>query len=331
MSGISARPADRYARLLSVGGFRPSRVVTNEEMCTMVDSTPEWIEQRTGIVERRWCTPEETLEVMALEASRRALERSGLQPSHIDVVLLASVSHYRQFPALAPQLATKLGIDGPGAFDIGAGCAGFCHGLALADSLVRTRQAEHVLVIGAERLSDITDVTDRGTAFLLADGAGAVVVGPSEAPGIGPVVWGSDGSQSSVIEQRTTWQDAVATSDWPWITMQGNKVFRWAITAIAERAAQAISAAGMTPKDLDVFIPHQANNRIIDSMLKHLTLDEHTVIARDIRHLGNTSSASIPLAMDSLLSSGQARSGQTALTIGFGAGLVYAGQVVVLP
>ncbi|MGL4830998.1 MAG: beta-ketoacyl-ACP synthase III [Propionibacteriaceae bacterium] len=322
----------RFSRLLSVGGYRPERVVTNADLIAMgLESTDDWIVQRTGIHERRWAQPHESVKYMATAAAQTALARAGLDPSSIDVVIVATVSHYKQTPALAPELAYELGATTAAAYDIGAGCAGFCYGVGQADALVRAGAAQHVLVIGAERLMDFINPLDRSTGFLFGDGAGAVVVGPSQHPGISKTIWGSDGSRCDVITNTATWQDAFATQEWPWITMDGQPVFRWATGTIAHRSHDILSAAGITPEELDVFIPHQANNRIIDSMLRHLHLPESVTVARDIAYLGNTSSASIPLAMESMLDKGEATAGQTALLVGFGAGLVYAGQVVELP
>lgn len=317
----------KYSRLLSVGGARGSRVVSNEEMCTMIDSTPEWIEQRTGIVERRWVTDEEDALTLALEASGKALERSGLDISQIDTVIVSTVSHYMNTPSMAAILAHKLGMAAPAAFDISAACAGFSYGVGMADALVRAGNAKYVLVVGSEVLSRYTDFNDRSTAFLFGDGAGAVVVGPSDEPAIGPTVWGSEPAAHDVI----TIDDWREVEGQPFIHMEGRQVFRWATTVTADKTKEALELAGLTPEELDVFIPHQANNRITDSMLRHLKLPEDVVVARDIHHMGNTSAASIPLAMEALLESGQAKSGQTALIIGFGAGLVFAGQVVTLP
>lgn len=320
-----------YAKLLSVGGYRGSRVVDNAEMCTMIDSTPEWIEQRTGIVERRWATEEETPLFMGVAAAKKAIERAGLTPADIDAVVVATVSHFRQTPSLACYLAAELGITSPAAFDISAACAGFCYGVGIAESMVRSGSATNVLVVGVEALTKVTDFKDRGTAFLFSDGAGAAVVGPSDTPGFGPVVWGSDPSQAEVIE-IDDWNDVDPdTQKGPYIHMEGQKVFRWATTFIAQKTKEALHVAGLEPDQLDAFIPHQANNRITDSMLRHLKLPERVVVARDIVHMGNSSAASVPLAMEALLESGEASSGQTALIIGFGAGLAFAGQVVVLP
>ncbi|MGB7963978.1 MAG: beta-ketoacyl-ACP synthase III [Propionicimonas sp.] len=328
---LKASVGSPYARILSVGSAVPSRVLDNEQMIAHIDSSDEWIRKRTGIIERRWIGEDETIETLSLTAARQAIERAGLQPAEIDGLILSTISHYHQTPALAPQLAHALGLVDPVAYDISAACAGFCYGLAQAEALVRAGQARYVLVIGAETISEMTDVTDRGTAFLFSDGAGAVIVGPSETNGIGPVVWGSDGGQADAIWQTTSWRDAVRDGTWPMLAMNGQAVFKWATGFIANAAKKCLDEAGITPEELDVFIPHQANNRITDTLLRYLKLPEKVVVARTIQTLGNNSAATIPMAMDALLTSGEAKSGQTALIIGFGAGLVYAGQVVTLP
>jgi len=306
-------------------------VIPNEFLLQFIDSSDEWITQRTGIKERRWIAEDENITTLCLAAARSAIERSGIAVDQIDAVILSTISHYHQTPALAPQLATELGIPDAAAFDISAACAGFSYGLAQAEALVRGGQARHVLLIAGETISEMTDVTDRGTAFLFGDGAGAAIVGPSETNGIGPVVWGSDGSQAGAIWQTRGWQAAVAEGIWPNLGMDGRAVFKWATGFIAQAAKKCLDEAGITADELDVFIPHQANDRITDTLLRYLKLPEKVVVARTIRQLGNNSAATIPMAMDALLTSGEARSGQTALIIGFGAGLVYAGQVIILP
>jgi len=328
---LKASTGAAYARILSVGSATPSKVIDNEYLLQFIDSSDEWITQRTGIKERRWVAEGETIETLCLEAAGKAIERSGIEASKIGAVILSTISHYHQTPALAPKLAAELGIGDAAAYDISAACAGFSYALAQAESIVRAGQAEYVLVIAGETISHITDLTDRGTAFLFGDGAGAVVVGPSETNGIGPVIWGSDGAQEGVIWQTADWQKAVAEGTFPKLGMDGRAVFKWATTFIAGAAKKALDAAGIGPDQLDVFIPHQANNRITDTLLRYLKLPEHVVVARTIQHLGNNSAATIPMAMDALLSSGEAKSGQTALIIGFGAGLVYSGQVITLP
>ncbi|HMR13719.1 MAG TPA: beta-ketoacyl-ACP synthase III [Arachnia sp.] len=319
----------QYARLLSVAGARGSRVVTNEEMCTMIDSTPEWIQQRTGITERHWVAEGEDAETLGVEAATKAIERAGLQPADIDAIIVSTVSHYQQTPSLACIIAGKLGLGSPAAFDVSAACAGFCYGVSLAESMVRAGSATNVLVLGVEVLSRYTDVNDRSTAFLFSDGAGAVVVGPSDVPAIGPTVWGSKPEAARVIE-IDDWR-GVDPEVGAHIHMDGREVFKWATTAIVQKAVETLEASGLTPDELDCFIPHQANNRITDSMLRHLKLPEGVVVGRDIVRMGNSSAASIPLAMEALLESGQAKSGDSALIIGFGAGLVFAGQTLTLP
>lgn len=327
---IAAGVGAPYARLLSVASYVPSRVVDNAEMCTFIDSSDEWIQQRTGIAERRWVGEGETVETMALAAARTAVERAGIDPADIGAVIVSTVTYFHQTPSLAAKLAYELGTNGA-AFDISAACAGFCYGLAQAESLVRSGAAKYAVVIGVEELSRFTDIHDRSTAFLFADGAGAAVVGPSETNGIGPVVWGSDGSQADAINQTSEWSEAMQGGTQPYIAMDGRAVFKWASGFIADATKKVLEVAQLSPKELDVFIPHQANNRITDAMLRHLKLPENVVVARTIKQFGNNSAASVPMAMDQLLSTGQAKSGQTALLIGFGAGLVYAGQVVTLP
>ncbi|MGZ4492139.1 MAG: beta-ketoacyl-ACP synthase III [Nocardioidaceae bacterium] len=322
-----------HAAILGIGAYRPSRVIPNADIIDAIDSSDEWIQQRSGIKQRRWATPEETVQMMSVESSRRALASAGIDVAQIDAIVVATVSHMFQTPAVATAIAHELGADRPAAFDISAACAGFCHGVALASDMVRGGSAKHVLVIGVERLSDLTDVGDRGTAFIFADGAGAAVVGPAAEPGIGPVVWGSDGEQFDLIRQREDWRDVIKMDVpvMPHLTMQGNPVFRWASFEMAKIAQQTLDRTGITVDDIDVFVPHQANMRIIDAMARSMKLPERVKVARDIAEQGNTSAASIPLALDRMIQEGEAKSGDTALLIAFGAGLAYAAQVVKVP
>ena len=322
-----------HTAILGLGTYRPSRLIPNADIVEAIDSSDEWIQQRSGIKTRRWANPEETVQAMSVAASRQAMERAGIEPAQIDGVIVATVSHMFQTPAVATAIAHELGTNRPAAFDISAACAGFCHGVALASDMVRAGSAKHVLVIGVERLSDLTDVGDRGTAFIFADGAGAAVVGPSDEPGIGPVVWGSDGEQFDLIRQKEDWRDVLEQEHptMPHLVMQGNSVFRWASYEMAKIAQATLDRSGLTVDDLDVFVPHQANMRIIDAMARSMKLPAHVKIARDIADQGNTSAASIPLALDRMVEEGEAKSGDTALLIAFGAGLAYAAQVVKVP
>ncbi|MER7581715.1 beta-ketoacyl-ACP synthase III [Kitasatospora sp. NPDC097691] len=343
MTKPQIRPATgaQYSRILGVGGYRPVRVIPNSEVLEWIDSSDEWIRTRSGIAERRWAGPEESVAEMSVQAAGKAIAQAGISPDRIGGVIVATVSHLKQTPAIATEIAERLGCGTAPAFDISAACAGFGYGLGLADGMIRGGNAEYVLVIGVERLSDLTDQSDRSTAFIFGDGAGAAIVGPSDTPGIGKLIWGSDGSQADLIAQTEAWDTAFAKPDavngageetrWPALRMDGQPVFRWAVWEMAKVAQQALDAAGVTADQLGAFIPHQANMRITDAMIKALKLPESVPVARDIAETGNTSAASIPLAMERMLETGEAHSGDLALIIGFGAGLVYAAAVVTLP
>jgi 3-oxoacyl-[acyl-carrier-protein] synthase III len=330
---IGAATGAPYAALLGLGTYRPRRQVPNAEIIEAINSSDEWIQQRSGIKSRRFAEPDESVQMMSVAASRIAIERAGIEPAQIDGVIVATISHLLQLPAVATAVAHELGLQRPVAFDISAACAGFSHAIALASDMIRGGSSKYVLVIGVERLSDLTDPTDRGTAFIFADGAGAVVVGPSDKPGIAPVVWGSDGEQFDLIRQKEDWRDVIASGEavMPHLMMEGNPVFRWASYAMAKVGQQALDRAGITADQLDCFVPHQANMRIIDAMARAMKLPDTVRIARDIAEQGNTSAASIPLALDRMIAEGDARSGDTALLIAFGAGLTYAAQVVTVP
>jgi 3-oxoacyl-(acyl-carrier-protein) synthase III len=333
MTALAPVPGAPNAAILGVGAYRPRRVVPNSEVIDAIDSSDEWIQQRSGIKSRRFADDEESVTMMSVASSRIAMERAGVDAAQIDGVVVATVTHMMQTPAAATLIAHELGLARPVAFDISAACAGFCHGVAIASDMIRGGSAKYVLVIGVERLSDILDTTDRGTAFIFGDGAGAVVVGPSDEPGIGPVVWGSDGEQSELIRQREDWRDVIASDEprMPHLVMQGNAVFRWAAFEMAKIAHETLDRSGITAEDIDVFVPHQANMRIIDAMARAMKLPDTVKIARDIADQGNTSAASIPLALDRMIEEGDAKSGDTALLIAFGAGLAYAAQVVTVP
>ena len=322
-----------YARIMSVGSYRPERVVTNDEVCLRIDSTDEWIRERSGIVERRYAAADESVVDLAVNAAGKALAASGVAPDQVGFVLVATVTHPYPTPSAAAEVAFRLGAINAGATDISSACAGFCYGLAMAQDMIRCGSAEYVVLVGVEKLTDWIDLTDRSTAFIFADGAGAVVVGPSQEPAIGPVVWGSDGSQLDAIcmtQSLTDYRDHGGTR-FPTLSMKGQQVFRWAVSEMSKVAVQALERAGVDAEDLDAFIPHQANMRITDALIRALKLPAHVPVARDIETTGNTSAASIPIAMDRMLATGEVPHGGTALLIGFGAGLAYAAQVATLP
>ena len=333
MPTLNTAPGAQHARIYSVGSYRPRRVVTNAEVCELIDSSDEWIRERSGITERRWAGEGESVVFMAAEAAKIAIERAGLLPTDIGLIMLGTVSHPYAFPSAAVEVGELIGARGAPAFDLSAACAGFCFGVGMAADIVRGGSAKYVLVIGVERLTDYVNKYDRGTAFIFADGAGAVVIGPSETAGIGPVVWGGDGSQKDAITVSASmidFRDGLVP-DYPTAVMAGQQVFRWAVGEMPKAINQALEVSGITIQDLDVFIPHQANNRITDALIRALDLPEKVKVARNIITAGNTSAASVPLAMDAMLQSGEAKSGDTALLIGFGSGLVHAAQVVTLP
>jgi len=326
------------ASILSVGVYRPKRIVPNSEIVDRIESSDEWIQQRTGIQARRIAGSDESVISMAKAACEQALARANLTAGDIDTVILATISYPFQAPSAATELINELGNPKAAAFDISAACAGFCYGVAMANDLVRGGTSKKVLVIGVEKLSDFTDPDDRATAFIFADGAGAVVIGQSDEVGIGPTVWGSDAESRDAITLNPAYTDfknsptkGVAELGWPNLAQQGQVVFRWAVYQMAKAGLKALEAAGISADKLDAFIPHQANIRIIETMVKEMKLPNSVVIADDIRASGNTSAASIPLAMDALLTKNPQLHGKLALIIGYGAGLVYAGQVVKLP
>lgn len=333
MTGTIGAARAAHSRVLGVGGYRPRDSVDNARLCATVDSTPEWIESRSGIRERGFADEGETLRTMGVAAAEKALAHSGLGPADVDLVLVASMSRLVQTPPLAVLLAADLGADGAAGLDVSGACAGFCHALALASDAVRAGSARHVLVVGVERMTDLVDPLDRSVAVLFADGAGAVVVGPSARPGISTVVRGADGRYADALRMSASWADFAADGSVgrPWMRMDGRRVFRWAMDEVAPAAARALRVAGVRPGELDAFVPHQANLRMIELMAGKLELGENTVVARDVVRAGNTSAASVPLALEALLESGAVGSGDTALLLGFGAGLNYAGQVVELP
>lgn len=333
MTSLQQAQPTQFSRILALGAERGELVVTNDDIAGPIDSSDEWIRQRTGIITRRRAGADKDMLDLAEAAANKALAAAGLVGADIDAVIISTITHMHMTPSAAAILADRIGATPAAAYDVSAACAGYAYGIGQADALVRAGLARHVLVIGAEKLSEIIDPTDRSISFLLGDGAGAAIVGPSDTPGIGPTVWGSDGAKATAIRQTHSWTELREDPSlgWPTLRQDGQTVFKWASFQMAPVAEKAMAEAGVTAQDIQVFIPHQANMRIIDQMKKQLGLPESVVIARDIAETGNTSAASIPLAAERLLAEGQAKSGDLALQIGFGAGLVYAAQVVVLP
>lgn len=320
------------SRIYSIGASRGDLAVTNDDLAGPINSSDEWIRQRTGIVTRMRASKSRSLMDMAVEASHEAIEKAGIKASEIEAVIFSTITHPYQTPSAASLLAELVGANPAPAFDISAACAGYCYGIAQADSLVRSGTAKYVLVVGGEKLSDFIDPTDRSISFLLGDGAGAAIVGPSDSPGISKSVWGSDGSKWEAVGMTGSLLDfRDGTGSWPTLVQEGQSVFRWAVWEMVKVAKQALEVAGVRPEELSALVTHQANERIIDEMAKQLALPESVVVAKDITTTGNTSAASIPLAMHALLAEGRIKPGDLALQIGFGAGLAFGAQVVVVP
>ncbi len=330
---IGQSTGPQFTRIYAYGAARGENVVPNEDLVGPIDSSDEWIQQRTGIITRVRANKETNAIDLATEAARDAIARAGIDPADIGVVIISTISNPKQTPSVAAIVADRIGANPAAAYDSNAACAGFAYGIAQADALLRSgAAATYALVVGAEKLSDIVDPTDRSISFLLGDGAGAAVLGPSDFNGVGPTIWGSDGSKADAVGMNATLpQFRDGEVPWPTLRQEGQTVFRWAVWEMAKVARKALEAAGITADQLTAFLPHQANMRIVDELAKQLKLPETTLIGRDVATTGNTSAASVPLAAHRLLEEHPEAGGGLALQIGFGAGLVYGAQVVVLP
>jgi 3-oxoacyl-[acyl-carrier-protein] synthase-3 len=309
--------------IAGVGTYLPARRLGNDHISRHVAVTPEWIEQRTGVATRHRAGDAEDVVTMAVEAGSKAIAAANVDPAEVDLVVLATATRRMRIPGAAAQVASRVGLVDVGAFDINAVCAGFTYALAQASNAVRVGDARSALVIGVERTRDFVHPDQPDVFAIFGDGAGAVVVTRSEEPGIGPVVWGSDGERAGALEIRVRDGDE-------FIFMKGPIVYKWSTGVVPAAMRRACALAGVDLADIDWFIPHQANLRIIDTVVRATSFPLDRV-SRDVVEMGNTSAASIPLALGRLLESGRTRPGDRALMMGFGAGLTYAGQVVRLP
>jgi 3-oxoacyl-[acyl-carrier-protein] synthase III len=310
------------AAILGLGAHRPAHREDNTAIALRTDSSDDWIRERSGIVTRGVAADGEGVVEMAVSAGGKALAAAGVDPADVDLVLVATCTLTQPVPAAAPRVAAALGARAAGALDLGAACAGFTYGLSLAADTVRGGSARTVLVIGSERFSDIIDPRDRGTAFLFGDGAGAAVVSTADVDGIGPAVWSNDGDSADALRTH---------SAPPLLHMEGRAVYRWATTKVPGLARAACERAGVELGELAAFVPHQANLRITEALVRALKLPPEMVVARDVVDSGNTSAASVPLALSRLVELGQVQTGDRVLLLGFGAGLTAAGQVVTCP
>jgi 3-oxoacyl-[acyl-carrier-protein] synthase-3 len=309
------------SRIAAVGHYQPAKVLTNEDLAGLVDTSDEWIRSRVGIRTRHIAGPDEPVDELASHAAAKALASAGLAPADIDLVLVATSTAVDRSPNMAARVAARLGIPSPAAMDVNVVCAGFTHALATADHTVRAGAATRALVIGADKMSAVTDWSDRTTCVLVGDGAGAAVVEGADGPGISPVLWGSVPEMGHAV--RIEGEPAR-------FAQEGQSVYRWATTKLPALARQACERAGLTPEDLAAVVLHQANLRIIEPLAEKIGA-VNAVVARDVTESGNTSAASIPLAFSKLVERGEISTGDPVLLFGFGGNLSYAGQVVRCP
>ncbi|MBK1731301.1 beta-ketoacyl-ACP synthase III [Thiococcus pfennigii] len=309
-----------YSRILGTGGCLPERVVTNFDLEKTLDTSNDWIVERTGIHTRRVAAEGETCCDLAEQAARRAMAAAGLGPEAIDLIVVATTTPDQIFPSTACLLQQRLGIHGCPAFDVQAVCTGFIYALTVADKFVRTGSARRALVVGADTTSRILNWEDRGTAILFGDGAGAVVIEASSDPGILSTKLHADGAYKDLLQVPGGIGNGGAGA--PYMEMRGNEVFRMAVTILGRIVDEALEAASMTRADLDWLVPHQANIRIIQATARKLDLPMERVVVTVGQH-GNTSAASVPLALDVAVRDGRIQRGQTLLMEAFGGGLTW--------
>ena len=310
-----------FARVIGTGSYLPEKVVTNDDLARTVDTSDEWIRTRTGIRSRHFAAEGELASDLALPAAQRALDAAGVNPADIDLIIVATTTPDIIFPSTACILQSKLGIAGCPAFDVQAVCSGFVYALTIADLFIRSGQARHVLVVGAEVYSRILDWNDRGTCVLFGDGAGAVVVAASDKPGILATKLHADGSHKDMLCVPGSVNGGKVTGS-PFVRMDGGSVFKFAVRVLEEGANEVLEAAGLKVSDLDWFIPHQANIRIMEATVRKLGLPKEKLIAT-VHHHGNTTAASIPLALDEAVKDGRVLPGQTLLLQGVGGGFTW--------
>lgn len=323
----------RYAQIVGWGKYVPEKVLTNNDISHMVDTSDEWIRTRTGIVQRRIADPRESTSTMALRAAQDALDVAGLDPARLDLIIVATATPDYPFPATACLVQDALGASRAGAFDLEAGCAGFIYGLGLASQMIISGACENVLVIGAETLSRIVDWTDRNTCVLFGDGAGAFLLQASQEPGgVLSFALGADGSGGDLVilpggGSRHPTSVATIAEGLHYARMNGREVFRFATRIMGQVAKEAIEKAGLEFDDIELFIPHQANLRIIQAMARFLKLPMDRVYVNLDRY-GNTSAASVPIAFCEAIEEERVKPGDYLALVGFGAGLTWGAAVV---
>ncbi|WP_327587748.1 ketoacyl-ACP synthase III [Nonomuraea sp. NBC_00507] len=309
------------SRLVATGHYQPVQILTNDDLAGMVDTSDEWIRQRVGIRTRHVAGPDESVADLAGHAAAKALAGSGLDPADIDLVLIATCTQTERAPNIASRVAARLGVPSAALMDVGVSCSGFTHALAVADHTIRAGAATNALVVGADKMTSVTDWTDRTTCVLTGDGAGAAVLSAAAEAEVGPVVWGSAPELGAAVRIEGT-----PTR----FSQDGQTVYRWATTRLPEITRRACERGGVRPEDLAAVVLHQANLRIIEPIAKKLGA-VNAIVARDVVESGNTSAASVPLALSKLLEQGVVRRGAPMLLFGFGGNLSYAGMVVRCP
>lgn len=317
----------QQAGILGFGYYVPSQILTNHDLERMVETNDEWIRKRTGVVERRLAAADEATSDLAIAAATTALQRSGLTALDLDLIIVATVTPDMSFPSTACLVQAALGASNASAFDLSAACSGFIYGLLLAKNLINSGTMRHCLVIGAETLSRITDYQDRGTCILFGDGAGAFILGPSDSHVIAAVDVGADGQGGNLLQlpaggsRRPASVDTVAERQ-HFIKMDGAEVMKFAISKVPEASLNLLAKLGLQVSDLDWFVPHQANKRIIDSAAKRLGIPPERVVV-NLQDYGNMSAASVPVALAQAAEAGSFQAGQKVLLAGFGGGLTW--------
>ena len=315
-----------YSKIISTGSYLPEKILTNKDLEKTVDTSHEWIVERSGINQRHIAAQDELASDLATRAAQRAIETAGLSLSEIDLLIVATTTPDMVFPSTACIVQSKLGISGSPAFDVQAVCCGFVYALNIADLFIKSGQASNALIIGAEVYSRILDWNDRTTCVLFGDGAGAVILSSSEEPGILKTKLHADGSFRDKL-CVPGWVNAGEISGSPMVTMDGGAVFKFAVKVFEQTARELLDEANLSIDEVDWFIPHQANIRIMESTAKKLKLPREKLIAT-VDHHGNTSAASIPLALDEAVQAGKVTRGDLLLLEGVGGGFTWGGALV---
>lgn len=324
---------EKKVGIIGLGKYLPEKRLTNKDLEKIVDTTDEWITERTGIKERRIARDDEATSDMAVNAARRAIENAKLKPEDIDLIIVATITPDMFFPSTACIVQSKLGINNIPAFDISVACSGFIYGIAIADQFIKSGVYKHILMIAAEKMSSVTDWTDRSTCVLMGDGAGAAVLGEVEKGGILSVHLGADGSKGSLLEMpaggsRLPASASTVEARLHFLKMEGNVLFRHAVKVMAEAALKAAEPLGLKGDDINLIIPHQANIRILNAVAKRMGIDPEKKVYLNIKKYGNMSAASSAVALTEAVEEGRVKKGDKILLDAFGAGLTWGAIII---